>query len=84
MVTIFIFSFIGFAIIYALLAAFTTVLYRKKSLFYLSPLESKILHQKATILERLSVFFMNLISSIFAPPVYILAGIATLIAYFLI
>jgi hypothetical protein len=84
MVTIFIFSFIGFAIICALLAAFTTVLYRNKSFVDLSLQELKMLHRDATILERLSVFFMNLISSVFASPVYILAGIATLIASFLI
>jgi len=84
MFKIFIISFIGFAIITSLLAAFTTIYYRKKPSHDLSLLEYKILHREATILERLSAFFLSLIFSVIAPPVYILAGITTIIAYFLI
>ena len=78
---VFVISFIIVAFIYAFLAAFTTILYRGKTDLDLSMLEMKILDGDASFGERIKVFIMNFFSSVYAPPVYILALIiSTIIA----
>jgi len=66
-------SFAAVALIYAFLAAFTSVFYKNKSLDQLSINEMDVLSGEATLFQRLSVFIINLFSSIVSPPVYILA-----------
>lgn len=77
---VFVISFIIVAFIYAFLAAFTTILYRGKNWTDLSMTEMKILDGDASFGERIKVFIMNFYSSVYAPPVYILALIPTIIA----
>jgi hypothetical protein len=81
MVKYFFISFLGFAVIYAIIAAFSTFFYRGKSIMELSVLELKILHREARIADRMKILFLSLIASISYPPIYILAGITTLIIY---
>lgn len=83
MTKIFIISFGCVAFFYAIISAFSSILYKSKSRADLSLLEIKILRNEATIADRLLTFLINFMSSIIAPPVYILAGVFTLIAYFL-
>ena len=78
---VYLLSFFGVAFFYALLAATTTIFYRNKYPENLSHNERNILYKRATIIDRLSMFFGNLVTSIFAPPVYILAGIITFIIW---
>jgi hypothetical protein len=75
---VFVISFGIVAFIYAVLAAFSTIFYRGKFESDLSHLEHKILYRKATIGDRIKIFFANLFSSYAAPPIYITAGIITL------
>jgi len=79
----FLVSFTIVALIYAVVGGFTRVFYKNKSRAHLSLLEMKTLRGEATITDKLLLFMINFCSSIVAPPVYILAGIATLIAYFI-
>lgn len=81
-VAIFIMSFISVAFIYAILAATTKIFYKNKPITELSLVQLKILNGEATVGIRISTFLMNFISSIVAPPIYILAGIITLIFWF--
>lgn len=80
---IFLISFIIISIIYALLAAISTIFYKDKSSVELSILELKILNKNASCKDRLKIFFINLFTSVFAPPIYILAGITSIVAYFI-
>ena len=74
--------FIVVAVVYAIVASTTDVFYRNKPTFQLSFLELQILARKATIPQRLNVFFFNVFCSIFAPPVYILALLLGTVSYF--
>lgn len=78
---IFIFSFITVAFIYAFLASMTTLFYRNKFASDLSNVEWQISVGKASISERVGMFFLNLFWGIITPLIYILAGILTSIAY---
>jgi len=80
-ILIFGFAFVATSFVYALLAATTTIFYRNKPIRELSVTELGILHGKASVGEKITVFFSNLFSSIIAPPVYIIAIVITLVAY---
>jgi len=80
---IFIVTFGIIAVIYAVIASTTGILYRGKNPAKLSINEIEILQGSASAGTRMSVFFINLFSSIFSPPIYIIAGIITLLFYLL-
>ncbi|WP_041280325.1 hypothetical protein [Desulfosudis oleivorans] len=82
-VTVFFISFVGVGLIYAIIAAFTKIFYKNKSIADLSLFELKVLDDEATVGGRLAGFVVNLFSSIIAPPIYILAGIITFIFWIL-
>lgn len=73
---VFVISFYTVAIIYAYLAAFTTVLYRNKYPEKLSSTEINILYGRATKRERIIHFLLFFITSIWHPPCWMFAGIA--------
>jgi hypothetical protein len=75
----FILFFIVVAIIYSFLSVATTLFYDNKSPVELSEIERKILNGSASLKEKFKFFFLSIILSVFAPPVYILAGIITFI-----
>ncbi len=78
---VFLISFGFVAFIYAILAATTTIFYRNKLTEELSHYERNVIYGRATIGNRIALFFGNLLSSFVAPPVYILAGLITLITW---
>jgi len=65
--------FLSVAFVYAFLSAFTTLFYKGKPVHSLGGGERDILYGRATIPTRISIFFINLLSSIVAPPVYIIS-----------
>lgn len=78
---LFLISFVAVALIYAILAATTTMFYRNKEVTELSHLERNVLYGRATIGDRFLLFFGNILASYAALPVYILAGLITLITW---
>ena len=76
---VFAISFVVFALLYAVLAATTTIFYRNKPAEELSHFERNVLYGRATFGNRLSLFFVNLLTSFMFPPIYILAGLITII-----
>ena len=83
MALVFFLSFIGVALIYAIIGALTKIFYKNKSIADLSLLELNVLYDQATVGNRLALFVANLFSSIIAPPIYILAGVITFIFWIL-
>lgn len=75
----FLYSFLISAGIYAFLASFTTLFYRKKSVFSLSVAQNEVLNGTASIGTRLKLFFINVLLSYRHFPVYILAIIINII-----
>ena len=80
---IFLISFISIAIIYAVISSSTKILYKNKPIDSLSLCEINILRGKSKLSERITLFFINLFSSIIFPPIYILSLLITLIFYIL-
>ncbi|MBU1124122.1 hypothetical protein KJ652_06080 [Patescibacteria group bacterium] len=78
---VFVSAFVVVSFVYAFLSAFTTVFYRNKYPENLSRIESEILQGRAGIGKRFAYFFFGLLCSFMAPPIYIIAGLVTLIAY---
>ncbi len=78
---IFVFSFIFVAIVYAVLAAFTTVLYKRQPITELSQAERDILYKRASMATRMVSFVTNLLGSVFAPQVYISAVVITVLVF---
>jgi hypothetical protein len=78
---IFVIAFVSIAIIYSLLASLTKIFYKNKPVSQLSYAEMQILDNKAAVGLRAAIFFTNLLGSLIFPPVWILAGVITLIAY---
>lgn len=74
-------AFLVVAAIYSLIAAFSSVFYKNKETSELNTLERDILYGRATIGTRLGVLFKNLLMSIMAPQVHIVAGVITGIIY---
>ena len=74
-------AFIATSFVYAFLAAITTIFYRNKFIGDLGAVERDILYGRAGIGKRTGMFFLNLFGSVMAPPIYIIAGVVTLIAY---
>ena len=81
---IFIIAFIGVAIVYSLIATFSKVFYKNKSVADLSYYERKVLHNEATFTVRLALFIHNLRACLSFPPVYIIAIIIAIIVKLLI
>lgn len=69
------------AVVYALLAAFTKVFYKNKSVSELSEIERDILYNRAKLSTKVVVFILNLFGSFIAPPVYIISGLIILMMY---
>jgi len=80
---VFMITFVIVSFVYAFLASATTVLYRNKYPGDLSLIESEILNGKASIGKRVFCFFLSLYFSPMFPPIYIIAGFVTFIAYLL-
>ncbi|MFW5721169.1 MAG: hypothetical protein ACOCUT_02650 [bacterium] len=78
---VFLISFGVIAIIYAILASMTTLLYRNKDISELSKIERKILLGQASFKDRLKTFYLNILASLIFPPVYITAGIITFLVW---
>lgn len=76
---IFLISFSCFAFVYAMIAATTTIFYKNKAIMDLSHLERNILYGRATLGDRAFLFGSNLLASVIAPPIYILAVLTTFI-----
>jgi hypothetical protein len=74
-------SLLVMVVIYALLSAFTSILYRNKNELQMSLLEMEILDGTASIGMRLRVLFRNLVAGFMFPPNYILAGIITFVVW---
>lgn len=79
----FFFSFITVGVIYALLAATTTLFYKNKQVAELTLKEIDILKGNASVQTRIEMFFLSLIATLFFPPAYITASVITLIVYLL-
>ncbi len=73
--------FLVVAVCYALVASLSSVFYQGREIKDLSHNERAILFGRATMGTRFSVFFKNLFSSVFSPPVYILAILIMLVYY---
>ena len=67
--------------LYALLSAFTPILYRGKEMSELSSDARDILYKRASIVVRIRTFFINVISSIIAPQVHIVSGLVAGVIY---
>lgn len=80
---IFMISFGAIALVYAILAATTTIFYKNKSTEELSHYERNILYRRATIGDRIALFFGNLLLSFVAPAIYVTAGLITLVSWLL-
>ena len=74
--TVFAISFFVVLIVYAYLAAFTTVLYRGKSIADLSGIQRDILFGRATKGARTREFLFSMFTGLMFPPCWIIAGIA--------
>ena len=71
-------SFIIWSIIYAYLSITSKFLYEGKELTKLSEREMKIYSNNANSIDKIILFFQNIIYSFFSPNIYILSIITTL------
>ena len=79
--SVFIISFIVIGFVYAVIACTSTLFYRDKDFTELSLLEIKMLNGTATFSDKLKLLIINFLSSVFAPPIYILSIVATIIVW---
>lgn len=84
MTKVFVLSFFGVSLILSIISAFTKYYYKGKSIGELSILEIKVLNNEATFLERMKLFFLNLFSSIYSIPNYIIAAVITGIVFLIL
>jgi len=78
---VFMFTFVIASVIYSFLSAFTSIFYRNKYAENLSRIEYEIRNGKAGIEKRVGLFFLSLFSCFMFPPIYIIAGLVTFVAY---
>jgi len=81
---IFLTAFIIVAFIYAFLAAFTAVLYKKKPEAQCSYVEKMIRSGKATFGQRVTLFWHSVFGSLVVLPCYIYAAILAAVYWFIL
>ena len=78
---IFIISFLATSFIYSFLSAATKIFYKNKPVSELSAAERDILYDRANLIIRIGVFFINILGSFISPPVWIIAVLITAFFY---
>lgn len=80
-IEVFLYSFFAVAALYALLASFTTIFYKKKSWGQLTRNELKVKQGTATIENRMDLLIRSFFTSVFTYQVYLVALFVTILAY---
>lgn len=79
---IFLTAFIIVAFMYAFLAAFTNIFYKKRRDVELSYIEQQIKSGEATVGQRVSLFWPSVFGSLVVPQCYIAAAVLTSVYWF--
>ncbi len=81
MISVFIYSFIIFAVLNAILLTFSYIPGQGKSAVSMSELQLKVLGRQANIFEIILCYIINVVRAIKNIFIYLLAGLITLIWY---